>query len=64
VIVFVGIETVNPSGADTSTVKLVEPQPTSLLKTSIAYVSVCPGVPHDPGDPQAHVLSIDVRGAL
>jgi hypothetical protein len=36
VIVFVGIETENPSGAENLTVKVDEPQPMSLLKTSIA----------------------------
>jgi hypothetical protein len=64
VIVLDGIETENPLGAKTVTTKFDDPQPTSLLKTSIAYLSSWPGIPHDPGDPHAHVLSIDARGAL
>jgi hypothetical protein len=59
-----GIETENPLGAENVTTKLDEPQPTSLLKTSIAYLSCWPGRPHDPGDAQAQVLSIEARGAL
>ena len=63
-IVLDGIETVNPLGADIVTTKLDELQPTSLLKTSIAYLSCWPAVPHDPGDAHAQVLSIEARGAF
>jgi hypothetical protein len=58
------LETVNPFGGDTVTAKLDDAEPTSLLKTPIAYVSCCLGISHDPGDPHAHVLSIEARGAL
>jgi hypothetical protein len=64
VIVLDDIETVNPFGADAVTAKLEDAQPTSLLKTPIAYESCCPGIPHDPGDAHAQVLSIEARGAF
>jgi hypothetical protein len=63
VMVLDGIETEKPSGAENDTVKLDDPQPASLLNTSIAYVSTWPGVPHDPGAAHAQVLSIEARGA-
>jgi hypothetical protein len=59
-----GIETENPSGADRVTAKLDDPHPTSLLNTSIAYESCWPGIPHAPGAPHAHMLSIETAGAL
>jgi hypothetical protein len=64
VIVLDGIETENPLGAEKVTTKLDEAQPTSLLKTSIAYLSCWPGRPHEPVDPQAQLLSIEARGSL
>ena len=59
-----GIEMANPLGAVMFKTKLDEPQPTSVLKTLTAYLSCWPGKPHDPREAQAHVLSIEARGAF
>src|SRR5918994_3091021 len=53
-----------PLGPDIRTTKLEALHPESRLDTRTAYLSCCPGRPHDPGDAQANVLSIVTFGAL